>query len=100
MAKVHKIDLLQKPTNSKSILEDPIVCLSVDSEHRIFHIDREMGLWGYLQCIIMFNLGLMGNPREQTISRRGRSHFAWHFDSLCFLALFLFLTAGTETEAF
>lgn len=32
MAKVHKIDLLQKPTKSKSILEDPIVCLSVDSE--------------------------------------------------------------------
>ncbi len=76
MAKVHKIDLLQKPTKSKSILEDPIVCLSVESEHQIFHIDGEMGLSGYLQCIIMFNLGLMGTPCEQTISRRGQSRFA------------------------
>lgn len=31
MAKVQKIDLLQKPIKSKSILEDPIVRLSVDS---------------------------------------------------------------------
>ena len=100
MAKVHKIDLLQKPTKSKSILEDPIVCLSVDSEQRIFHIDGEMGLWGYLQCIIMFNLGLMGTPCEQTISRRGQSHFARHFDSSCFLAAFIFLTASAEIEAF
>lgn len=96
MAKVHKIDLLQKPTKSKSILEDPIVCLSVDSEHWIFHIDGKMGLWGYLQCIIMFNLDLMGTPREQPISTRGQSHFAWHFDSLCFLAAFLFLTASRK----
>lgn len=91
MAKVHKIDLLQKTTKSKSILEDPIVCLSVDNEHQIFHRDGKMSLWGYLQCIIMFNLGLMVTPREQAISRRGQSHLAWHFDSLCFLSPFLFL---------
>lgn len=73
-AKLHKIDLLQKPTKSKSILEHPIVCLSVDSEYQIFHIDGKMGMWGYLQCIIMVNLGLMGTSCEQTISRRGQSH--------------------------
>lgn len=76
MAKVHKIDLLQKPTKSKSILEDPILCLSVDSVHQIFHIDGKMGLWRYLQCIIMFNLGLMGTPLARTVSRSGQSHFA------------------------
>lgn len=43
MAKVHKIDLLQKATKSKSILEDPVVCLSVDNEHRVFHRDGRMG---------------------------------------------------------
>lgn len=45
MAKVHKIDLLQKPTKSKSILEDPIVCVSVGSEHTVFHTDGEMAPW-------------------------------------------------------
>ena len=34
--KAHKIDLLQKTTKSISILENPIVCLSVDGKHHIF----------------------------------------------------------------
>ena len=100
MAKVHKIDLLQTPTKSKSILEDPMVCLSVDSEQRIFHIDGEMGPCSYLQCIIMFNLGLMSTPCEQTISRRGHSHFPWHFDFLWFLGLFISFTASTKIDGF
>lgn len=29
---IYRIDLLQKPTKRKSILEDPTACLSVDSE--------------------------------------------------------------------
>ena len=61
MAKVHKIDLLQKPTKSKSILEDPIVCLSVDSEQRIFHIDGEMGPWGYFAVHHYVQSGFDGN---------------------------------------
>lgn len=93
-----KIDLLQTPTKSKSILKDPMVCLSVDSEQRISHIDGKMCPHSYLQCIIMFNLGLMSAPCEQTISRRGQSHFPWHFDFLCFLGPFFFFTASAKID--
>ena len=99
MAKVEKIDLLQKPTKSKSILEDSMVCVR-ESSQRAHSLSQRWwnGSVGYLQCIIMFNLGLMGTPCEQAISRRGQSHLAWHFDSLCFCTAFLFFTASRKRK--
>lgn len=77
-----KLTSYRIPPRANHFFEDPIVCLSVESEPWIFHWDGEMAQWGYFRGAIMFNQGLMRTPREHTICRKGPSHSAWHLGFL------------------